>query len=99
MRNSGLAKADRKAGRIAAEGVVAIERAADGRSAAVVEINSETDFVARGAGFRAFASAVARAALDARPVDVTALAAVRLPSGQTIEETRRTLVARIGENI
>jgi elongation factor Ts len=99
MRKSGLAKADRKAGRIAAEGVIAIERAADGRSAAVVEVNSETDFVAREADFRSFAAAVARAALPARPADLATLAAVRLPSGQTIEETRRALVARFGENI
>ena len=99
MRKSGLAKADKKAGRVAAEGVIAIERAADGRSAAVVEVNSETDFVAREADFRSFAAAVARAALAARPADLTALAAVRLPSGQTVEETRRALVARIGENI
>jgi len=99
MRKSGLAKADKKAGRVAAEGVIAIERAADGRSAAVVEINSETDFVAREVDFRAFASGVARAALDARPPDLAALAAVRLPSGQTVEGTRRELVARIGENI
>ncbi len=99
MRKSGLAKADKKAGRIAAEGVIAIERSADGRSAAVVEVNSETDFVAREADFRGFASAVARATLEARPADLAALAAVRLPSGQTVEEARRALVARIGENI
>jgi elongation factor Ts len=99
MRKSGLAKADNKAGRIAAEGVIAIERGADGRSAAVVEINSETDFVAREADFRAFAAAVARAALGERPADLAALGSLKLPSGQTIEETRRALVARIGENI
>jgi len=99
LRKSGLAKADKKAGRVAAEGVIAIERAADGRSAAVVEVNSETDFVAREAGFKSFASAVARAALAARPADLGALGAVVLPSGQTVEETRRALVARIGENI
>ncbi len=99
MRKSGLAKADKKAGRIAAEGVIAIERAEDGRRAAVVEVNSETDFVAREADFRSFAQAVARAALEARPADLAALGAVRLPSGQTVDETRRALVARIGENI
>jgi elongation factor Ts len=79
--------------------VVAIERSADGSGAAVVEVNSETDFVAREGDFRAFAAAVARAALEARPADVAALGAVRLPSGQTIDETRRALVARLGENI
>jgi elongation factor Ts len=99
MRKSGLAKADKKAGRIAAEGVVAIERAADGKLAAVVEVNSETDFVAREKDFQAFAAAVARAALDAQPADMDALLATKLASGQTVEETRRALVARIGENI
>jgi elongation factor Ts len=99
MRKSGLAKADKKAGRIAAEGVIAIERSADGRSAALVEINSETDFVAREKDFQAFASAVAKAALDAQPADLDALSATRLPTGQTVDETRRGLVARIGENI
>jgi elongation factor Ts len=99
MRKSGLAKADKKAGRIAAEGVVAIERAADGKSVALVEINSETDFVAREKDFQAFAASVARAALDSRPADLGTLLAVKLPSGQTVEETRRALIARIGENI
>ena len=99
MRKSGLAKADKKAGRVAAEGVVAIERAADGKSVALVEINSETDFVAREKDFQAFAASVARAALESRPADLAALLAVKLPSGQTVEETRRALIARIGENI
>src|SRR5512147_378564 len=66
MRKSGLAKADKKAGRVAAEGVVAIEKSADGTSVALVEVNSETDFVAREKDFQAFAAAVARVALVAR---------------------------------
>ena len=99
MRKSGLAKADKKADRIAAEGVVAIERSADGRSAALVEINSETDFVAREKDFQAFASAVAKAALDSQPASLEALLAAPLGSGQTVDEARRGLIARIGENI
>jgi elongation factor Ts len=99
MRKSGLAKADKKAGRIAAEGVVVIERSADGRSAALVEVNSETDFVAREKDFQAFAQDVARLALAAQPADLDALLAAKLPSGKSIEETRRELIARIGENI
>ena len=99
MRKAGLAKADKKAGRIAAEGVVAVERSADGQMAAIVEVNSETDFVAREKDFQAFAAAVAKAALSARPKDLEALLATPLASGQTVEETRRALVARIGENI
>jgi len=99
MRKAGLAKADKKAGRIAAEGVVVIERSADGRSAALVEVNSETDFVAREKDFQGFAHEVARVALAARPADLDGLLASRLPSGQTVEEARRVLIARIGENI
>ncbi len=99
MRKSGLAKADKKAGRIAAEGVVVIERSADGLSAALVEVNSETDFVAREKDFQAFAQLVAKLALAERPASLDALMATRLPSGQTVEEARRELIARIGENI
>jgi elongation factor Ts len=99
MRKSGLAKADKKAGRIAAEGVVVIERSADGRSAALVEVNSETDFVAREKDFQAFAQDVARLALAVQPADLEALLAAKLPSGKSVEETRRELIARIGENI
>jgi elongation factor Ts len=99
MRKSGLAKADKKAGRIAAEGVVVIERSADGRSAALVEVNSETDFVAREKDFQGFAQDVARLALAAQPSDLDALLAAKLPSGKSVEETRRELIARIGENI
>ena len=99
MRKSGLAKADKKAGRIAAEGVVAVERSADGKAVAVVEVNSETDFVAREKDFQALAADVARLALLARPADLESLLAARLPSGQTVDEARRALIARIGENI
>ena len=99
MRKSGLAKADKKAGRVAAEGVVVIERSADGRTAAVVEVNSETDFVAREKDFQGFAASVAKAALEAQPKDLEALNSVRLASGETVEEARRALIARIGENI
>jgi elongation factor Ts len=99
MRKAGLAKADKKAGRIAAEGVIAIERSADGTAVAVVEVNSETDFVAREKDFQSFAADVARLALAARPADLEALMAAQLPSGQTVEEARRALIARIGENI
>jgi len=99
MRKTGLAKADKKAGRVAAEGVVVIERSADGRKAVLLEVNSETDFVAREADFQGFAAAVAKAALEAQPKDLEALLATALPSGKTVEETRRELIARIGENI
>jgi elongation factor Ts len=99
MRRQGLAKADKKAARVAAEGVVVAVKAADGRAAAMVEINCETDFVAREQDFRAFAQAVADATLTVRPANLEALGAARLASGESVEERRRALVAKIGENI
>jgi elongation factor Ts len=99
MRKAGLAKADKKAGRVAAEGRVVIEMAEDGLSAAIVEVNSETDFVAGGDEFGAFAHGVARAVLENNPGDLEALAATAMADGQSVEETRRALIAKIGENI
>jgi elongation factor Ts len=99
MRKQGLAKADKKATRVAAVGVIVIERAADGHVAAMVEVNCETDFVARGGDFGAFAQAVAATALTARPASLEALLAQRLDSGETIDERRRELIAKIGENL
>jgi elongation factor Ts len=99
MRKQGLAKADKKATRVAAEGVIAIERAADGHSAAMVEVNCETDFVAREHDFRGFAHDVARTAVAANPADLDALVAVKLAGGESIDERRRALVAKIGEKI
>jgi elongation factor Ts len=99
MRKQGLAKADKKATRVAAEGVIAISKSADARTAAMVEVNCETDFVAREQEFRAFAQAVSDCALALRPADLAALAAAALPSGESIEERRRALIAKIGENI
>lgn len=99
MRKQGLAKADKKASRVAAEGVVVVEKSADGRTAAMVEINCETDFVAREQDFRGFAQAVAAKALASGAGTLEALLAVKLDSGETIEERRRALIAKIGENI
>jgi len=99
MRKQGLAKADKKAARIAAEGTIVIERAADGLSAAIVEVNSETDFVARDQGFRAFATAAAQLALRTRSADLSALMNAQTDGGETLDERRRALIAKIGENI
>lgn len=99
MRKQGLAKADKKATRVAAEGVIVLERAADGHTAAMVEVNCETDFVARGSDFSAFAQAVAAKALVARPASLDALLQERLDNGETIDERRRALVAKIGEKL
>jgi elongation factor Ts len=99
MRKAGLAKADKKASRIAAEGVVVVEKSADGKSGVLVEINSETDFVARGDDFRGFANEVAKAALAAGASSVDAVNGLRLGSGETVDEKRRALIAKIGENL
>jgi elongation factor Ts len=96
MRKTGLAKADKKAARVAAEGTVAVERA--GSSAALVEVNCETDFVARSDEFLAFARELARAALDRAPSDLTALLA-QTRGDSSLEDQRRALIAKIGENI
>jgi len=99
MRKQGLAKADKKASRVAAEGVIVLEKSADGRSGVMVEVNCETDFVAREADFRGFAQAVAKLAATAKPESLEALLAAKLESGETLDERRRALVAKIGENI
>jgi elongation factor Ts len=96
MRKSGLAKADKKAARVAAEGTVAVER--DGNSAVLVEINSETDFVARSDEFLGFARDVARVALENSPADVNALLAQK-HGAASLDDQRRALIAKIGENI
>jgi elongation factor Ts len=99
MRKAGLAKADKKASRVAAEGVVVIEKSADGKTGVLVEVNSETDFVARGDDFRGFAGEVARAALAAKVGNVEAVNGLKLASGETVDEKRRALIAKIGENL
>ena len=99
MRKQGLAKADKKAARIAAEGVIVIERSADGHAAAMVEINCETDFVAREHDFKNFAADVARLTLAGRLVDLDALMAAELAAGESVDARRRALVAKIGEKI
>jgi elongation factor Ts len=99
MRKQGLAKADKKAARIAAEGVIVIERSADGHAAAMVEINCETDFVAREHDFKNFAADVARLTLAGKLVDLDALMAAELAAGESVDARRRALVAKIGEKI
>ena len=99
MRKAGLAKADKKAARIAAEGAIVAAKSVDGRSAVLVGVNCETDFVARQPEFQAFAAQIAEAALQAAVTQPEALAALKLADGKTVDETRRELVAKIGEKI
>ena len=91
-------KAAKSAGRVAAEGVVAIAIAADGKSAAMVEVNCETDFVAKNDDFLALTRALAEMVLSQSPADVAALSALPY-NGKTVEETRTELVGKIGENM
>ena len=93
------AKASKAAGRIAADGVVGVAVAPDGKTGAIVELNCETDFVAKNEDFRAFASEIAQIVVRDRPGDVAALAERRLGSGVTVEAHRVALVQKIGENI
>ncbi len=97
LRKSGLAKADKKADRVAAEGRIAV--AQDGGKAVLVEVNSETDFVAKDENFVNFVNAVAQAALASDATDVEALKAAKLATGATVEEARASAIAKLGENI
>jgi elongation factor Ts len=99
MRKSGQAKADKKAGRIAAEGIVFVRSNAENTKAVLVEINSETDFCARDATFNEFGNSAVDLALAENLTTVEMLSAGTLPSGQTVEELRQTTIAKIGENI
>jgi elongation factor Ts len=93
------AKASKAADRIAAEGVVAVNVAADAKMAAIVEVNCETDFVAKNDDFRAFAGEIAALVVRDNPADVAALSNAMLGSGETVEARRVALVQKIGENI
>ena len=99
MRKTGMAKADKKAGRAAAEGLIIIKLSDDAKTAAMVEVNCETDFVAKDENFVNFANAVGDCALANKPADVEALSVLTLTDGSTIEDTRKALIAKIGENM
>ncbi len=100
MRKAGLAKADKKADRVAAEGIIAMASSADGKRAVLVEVNCETDFVAKGDDFTAFAAKVANAALNNGAATAEALAETAIEEGGiSVEEARKELIAKIGENI
>lgn len=98
LRKSGQAKADKKASRVAAEGLVLVKESADGNSYVVIEVNSETDFVAKDENFVAFAETAAAAALTGEYGDLAALMTSD-SGGETLETRRQELVAKVGENI
>ena len=100
MRKSGVAKAAKKAGRIAAEGIIVLSEGAPGEVAALVEVNCETDFVAKDENFVAFARAVSATVLEGNPSGLEQLSSQRMVGGSlTVEEARLQLVAKLGENI
>ena len=98
LRKSGLAQADKKASRVAAEGKIALSLSDDGKQAIMVEVNCETDFVAKDENFNSFADAVAANALSQGPADVEALLLTRI-GDETVEQARQALVNKIGENV
>ncbi len=91
-------KASKAASRIAAEGVVAVHIAADGKLGAIIEVNCETDFVAKNDDFLAFTAALAKLVTETKPADVTSLSGLPL-DGTTVDERRKALIGKIGENV
>ena len=101
LRERGIAKAAKKSGRVAAEGLVEAYIAEDGKSGAVVEVNSETDFVAKNEEFRTFVTNVAKQVLETNPKDVEELLAqeAKFEAGKTVQEVLVEKIATIGENM
>ena len=99
MRKAGMAKADKKAGRVAAEGLAKIKASDDNKNAIIVEVNSETDFVTKGDDFIEFVDSIADCVLANKPADIDTLLTLPLASGTTVEDTRKELIAKIGENM
>lgn len=97
MRKSGLTKADKKADRVAADGMIVF--ASDDNATVLMEVNCETDFVAKGDDFQAFARDAAKAALSEQPADVEALNGLKIDGSETVDERRRALISKLGENM
>ena len=99
LRKTGQAKAETKAGRTAAEGLIMIRESTDGHTMAMLEVNCETDFVAKDGNFRAFVEAVADVILAQRPASLDELMVLPLNDGKSVDEARKDLIAKIGENV
>lgn len=99
MRKSGQAKAAKRSGKIAAEGVIVVALNANKTSACMIEVNCETDFVARDESFKKFADQLAKAGLSANTSDVTTLMSQTLSDGSIAEKAREACILKIGENI
>ena len=99
MRASGAAKAAKKSGRVASEGLVSLTISDDNKNAAILEVNSETDFVTKGSAFIDFVDALGILALKNKPESLEAFLSQTLSSGETVDEARQGIIAKIGENI
>ncbi|WP_455200719.1 translation elongation factor Ts [Kaarinaea lacus] len=99
MRKAGLAKADKKSGRTAAEGTIVSRTTDDGKASIIVEVNCETDFVTKGDDFQNFANEVADLAIQNLPDDIDGLLNLKMASGDTVADATKALIAKIGENI
>nr|WP_305908337.1 translation elongation factor Ts [Methylomarinum sp. Ch1-1]MDP4521162.1 translation elongation factor Ts [Methylomarinum sp. Ch1-1] len=99
MRKAGLAKADKKSDRTAAEGVIGAKVSDDAKTAVMVDVNCETDFVAKGDDFVNFVDAITDVLLSNDIADIDQLLAAELASGESVDDTRRALIAKLGENI
>ncbi len=99
LRKKGMAGADKKASRVAAEGTIAIAVSDDQKTAMIAEVNCETDFVGMGDEFKAFANEIAALALTNDTTDIEAIMNLEMASGKTVDTIRREMVARIGENM
>jgi elongation factor Ts len=99
MRKSGAAKADKKSGRIAAEGIIGVKVSDNGKAVAIVDINCETDFVAKAESFVSFVNSVTEGLLNADIETEEQLLAMPLEGGVTVDEMRRGLISTLGENI
>ena len=99
MRKSGAARAEKKASRVAADGAIKVIVTEDRKTAVILEINSETDFVSKDDNFQAFADGVLQVLLEQQPASVEELVKLDIGDGQTIEEARQALITKVGENI
>jgi elongation factor Ts len=99
MRIKSGAKANKMAGRIAAEGGIAISISADAKQGAIVEVNCETDFVGKDESFLNFINSVAEVVNLTSETDIAAISNQKLPQGETVEEVRQSLIMKLGENI
>jgi elongation factor Ts len=99
LREKGLSQAAKKSGRIAAEGLTTALISADGKKGAVVEVNSETDFVAKNEEFKKFVADLAQVVIDKTPADLDALKAAIMADGKSVQDTLTDKIAKIGENM